>query len=212
MNNNNNLVKIDGLIILPEELMPVKEKSILVYPTKEENKKIIDSYCYYYKQGIYSKNGACDKASDASDDAVISVDTINRILKHSKIAEEYCLENDINIMKTNYKHVYKAAKKIRSTTTDGSANLVKSLKQMIDAGNFQALKFLLENMDPENFGSESKKASLANLTNNTTNNTNQNVQINVVSLDAAGEKQLNLDQTLLLDHIKELKKNDPHSR
>lgn len=193
----NNLIIINGLIQLPDELTIEKERSILLYPTYEENEEAINEFCAVWSKGK-TKTKACG-------DSGVSVSTINRILKLSAAGQDYCDENEINILKTNYKHVYKAAKKIKKAQSAASSKLHDIIYTMAEDGNFNAAKFLIQKIDPENYGDEKSQNSLDALNNiNVTNNV-QAISIPLIDINDDSMKKIEKAQAKLYDYAHKIR-------
>lgn len=193
----NELIKKDGIIILPNELMLEKEKSVLVYILNEDNKSSLEEFCNLWSKGKHTKTGACNKSG-------ISPSTVNRILKYAKIGEDFCEEHGIDHNKTNYKHVIKAAKAIRKSQTRATEKLTDLMYGMAEEGNFNAAKFLAQKINPEEFGDQATENSLSNLNNSVAGN-NNTINIQVMGMNEENIKKMSKAQEKLYLHAKKLR-------
>lgn len=192
------LTIINGLIQLPDDLTIEKERSILLYPTFEDNEEAINTFCSIWGKGKTTKTGAAG-------DSGVSVSTINRILKLAGIGQDYCDENGIEILKTNFKYVHKAAKKIKKAQKLASEKLVNIIHAQAEDGNFNAAKFLLQKINPEEYGDEKTQNSLDALNNiNVTTNV-QAISIPVLELNDDNMKKIERAQAKLYEHAHKLR-------
>lgn len=187
-----NLQKVNGLYILPIDLILEKERSVLLYPTFEKNKDAIDSFCYHWGTGM-TKIGACNEVEGG-----ISPSTINRILKYAEVGNDFCDEHGIDITKTDYKYIHRAALKIKKAQTKSTKGLHKTIKDMAEGGNFAAAKFLIQKVNPEEYGDQATQNQLDNLT---PGNNSQTINFNILKIDDAGKKEIERTQKDMTDYI-----------
>lgn len=195
----NNLTIIDGLIQLPDELTLEKERSVLVYTLNEENKENLTAFCNLWAKGKKTKTGACN-------DTGISPTTVNRILKYADVGVDYCEQFDIDIMKTNFKHVYKAAKAIKKAQTKASEKLTDIIYAQAEDGNFNAAKFLIQKINPEEFGDQATENSMSGL--NNVGNTNNTININLMAMNDKNIESMESAQERLFKHAHKMRNDD----